>query len=267
MGFDLDQGVLLDPRKRSPDGGVLLTARGRPEFEPPFNDRPPELAGIARCLGTWVNPNVDHERYLAEAPEHIKASLDRARMLAGPFEPRMAAGWQSTIRRLDSDGTAITGVTTEQLLIPDYTVPGDFLYGGKQIKIVVWGRQSSVITTPGTVTFRARWGGIAGTVLVASKAQRLRTASAATNAASQVEFLITFRRTGTAGVSMGMGQCNLSGASGAAGEQTADAIWPDAPAEVTGLVTNVATALSTTGQFSLTTGAWTSHMARIEDLT
>lgn len=264
--------VLLDrPQpdyyKRDESGAVLIGRDGRPEFLPPFHDRPPELAGIARTLGTWVNPDVDQERYIFEAPQHIRDSLDRAKMLAGPLEPRAAAGWQATISRIDSDGTAISGVTTEQLLVPDYTVPGGFLYGGKQIKYVLWGRQSSVITTPGTFTIRLRWGGIAGTVLIVSKAQRLRTASAATNAASQIEMVVTFRRTGAAGVAIGMGQCALSGASGTAGEQAADAVWPDAPAEVTALDTTIAKALSATGQFSISTGAWTTHMARVEDLT
>jgi hypothetical protein len=264
--------VLLDkPQpdfyKRDESGAVLLGRDGRPEFLPPFHDRPPEMAGIARTLGTWVNPDVDNERFLFDAPEHIRESLSRAKMLAGPFEPRAAAGWQATISRIDSDGAAITGVSTEQLLVPDYSIPGNWLYGGKQIKYVLWGRQSSVITTPGTFTIRLRWGGLAGTVLVTSKVQRLRTASAATNAASQIEILTTFRRTGAAGVAMAMGMCALSGASGAAGEATADAVWPDAPAEVTGLDTTIAKALSPTGQFSLTTGAWTTHMARVEDLT
>jgi hypothetical protein len=158
--------VLLDrPQpdyyKRDESGAILLGRDGRPEFLPPFHDRPPEMAGMARTLGTWVNPDVDHERFLFDAPAHIRASLDRAKMLAGPLEPRAASGWQASISRLDGDGTAITGVTTEQLLVPDYTVPGGFIYGGKQIKYVLWGRQSSVITTPGTFTIRLRWGGIA----------------------------------------------------------------------------------------------------------
>jgi hypothetical protein len=265
-------GVLLDnPQpdyyKRDESGAILLGRDGRPEFLPPFHDRPPEMHGFARTLGTWVNPDADNERFLYEAPEHIRESLQRAKMLAGPFEPRAAAGWQVSISRLDGDGTAITGVTTEQLLVPDYTVPGGFIYGGKQLKYVLWGRQSSVITTPGTFTIRLRWGGIAGTAIITSKAQRLRTASAASNAASQIEMLVTFRRGGPAGVAIGMGMCALSGASGTAGEATADAVWPDAPAEVTALDTSTAKAFSPTGQFSLTTGAWTTHMARVEDLT
>jgi hypothetical protein len=256
-----------DYYERDESGAVLLQRDGRPKFLPPFHDRPPEMAGFARALGTYVNPDADNERFLHEAPAHIRESLERAKMLAGPYEPRAAAGWQATVSRIDADGTAITGVSTEQLLVPDYTVPGGWLYGGKQIKYVLWGRQSSVITTPGTFTIRLRWGGLAGTVLVTSKAQRLRTASAATNAAAQIEILCTFRRTGPAGVALAMGTCQLSGASGAAGEQTADSVWPDAPAEVTALDTTIAKALSPTGQFSLTTGAWTTHMARVEDLT
>lgn len=260
-------GVLLDPMKRDASGAVLLNSRGRPEFEPPFNDRPPELAGFPRTLGTWVNPAADNERYIYEAPQHIRDSLDRAKMLAGPFEPRAAAGWQATISRTDADGVQVLNTTTETIAVPDYTVPGNWLYGGKQIKIILWGRCSTVVTTPGTVIFATRWGGVAGTAIVTSKAQRPKV-TVSTNSACQVEMLTTWRRTGTAGVAIGMGTCvmgNTIGDAAAAGE----AVWPDAPAEVTSLDTSIAKALSATVKFSVATAttAWTTHMARIEDLT
>jgi hypothetical protein len=225
------------------------------------------MHGFARTLGTWVNPDADNERFIYEAPEHIRESLSGRRC----WRARMSRARRRAGRRR----SAVSTVTARRsrasrrssLLVPDYTVPGGFIYGGKQLKYVLWGRQSSVITTPGTFTIRLRWGGIAGTAIITSKAQRLRTASAATNAASQIEMLVTWRRAGPAGVAIGMGMCALSGASGTAGEATADAVWPDAPAEVTALDTSTAKACLATGQFSLTTGAWTTHMARVEDLT
>lgn len=251
--------VLLDVKRRGAGGGVLLDQRGRPEFEPPF-DKP----GV---LGTWVNPHVDQERYIAEAPAHIRDSLDRAGMLAGPYEPRAAAGWQATVSRLDGDGTQVLNSAAEALMLPDYTVPGNWIYGGKQLKYVIWGRVSTVVTTPGTITFRLRWGGLAGTVITLSKAQRPKV-TVSTNSACEIEFITTFRRGGPAGVAFGMGQCilgNTIGDAAAAGE----AVWPDAPAEVTAIDTSVPKALSPTIQFSVATAttAFTAHMARVEDLT
>jgi hypothetical protein len=204
-------------------------------------------------------------------PPHIAASLSRARELAGPFEPRAAKGWQATLSRISQDGAQVLNTASEALMVPDYTIAPNFLDGGKQLKWVCWGRVSTVVTTPGTITFRTRFGGLAGTQIMASKAQRPKT-TVSTNMAAQVEMLTMFREPGNAqssGTAIGMGTCvlgNTIGDATAAGE----AVWPDAPAEVTAsLNTDAGGALSPTIQFSVATAttAWTTHIARLEDLT
>jgi len=226
------------------------------------------MSGFPRVLHTWVNPGVDHERYLAEAPAHIQANLHKAGLAAAdPLAPMAAAGWQTTITRIDQDGTQVSNSTTEAIMVPDYTVPGGWIYGGKQLKYVIWGRVSTVVTTPGTITFRLRWGGVAGTVIMTSKAQRPKT-TASVNLACQIEMVVHWRRSGTGGIAIGMGSClmgNTIGDAAAAGEQ----VWPDAAAEVSSLNTAVPTALSPTIQFSVATSPtnFTAHIARLEDLT
>jgi hypothetical protein len=267
--------VLLDPKpdylKRDNSGAVILGPDGRPEFEGPFADRPPELAGMARTLHSWQNPASDLEREAHALPPHIRENLERAKMLSGPAEPRMAAGWQSSISRISADGAQVLNSTSEAIMVPDYSLPASWVYGGKQLKYVLWGRVSTVVTTPGTIIFRLRFGGLAGTLLVTSKSQRPKT-TVSTNMAAYVEMLVTFRRPGnaqTSGVAIAMGSCimgNTIGDAAAAGE----AVWPDAPAEVTsGLNTDAGGALTPTVQFSVATAttAWTTHMARLEDLT
>jgi hypothetical protein len=255
--------------------GVLLDSRGRPvdrtahrprrvecvyEFENPHLER--DLA-VAALPPEVFDPTLELER----APAHVRRSLERAEEL-GAFGPRGAIGWQETVRRLDSDGTQVLNSAAEAIMVPDYTLPADFAYGGRQLKYVLWGRCSTVVTTPGTVTFRLRWGGLAGVVLMASKAQRPKV-TVSTNMACQLEMITHFRRAGNGtGAAIAMGTSlmgNTIGDAAAAGE----VVWPDAPAEVTTLDTTTAKAFTPTIQFSVATAttAWTTHIARIEALT
>lgn len=66
-------------------------------------------------------------------------------------------------------GPALTAAA-EALLVTDVTVPAGYMDVGRVLHLHLVGKESSVVTTPGTMTFRVRWGGIAGTVLVASPA-------------------------------------------------------------------------------------------------
>lgn len=269
--------VLLDPiRAHRERGGLVLGQDGRPvfdrtahkprrwevihEYENPHLDR--DLA-VAALPAEVFDPSVE----LARAPDHVRRSLELAEDL-GAFGPRGAIGWQETVRRLDSDGTQVLNTAAEALMVPDFTLAPDFAYGGRQLKSVMWGRVSTVVTTPGTITFRQRWGGLAGVVISTSKAQRPKT-TVSTNMAAQIEMITHFRRAGNGNaVAIGMGQNvlgNTIGDAAAAGE----AIWPDAPAEVTTLDTTTAKAFSPTIQFSVATAttAWTTHIHRIEALT
>lgn len=270
-------GVLLDPlRARRDRGGLILGEDGRPVF-----DRTAHKPRRWEVVHEYENPNLERDLAVAalpaeafdpaveleRAPVHVRRALARAEEL-GAFGPRGALGWQETARRLDSDGTQVLNTTAEALMVPDWTAPADWAYGGRQYKAVMWGRVSTVVTTPGTITFRLRWEGLAGTAIMASKAQRPKT-TVSTNMAAQLEMIVQTRRSGNGnGVMIGMGTnvlANTIGDAAAAGE----AVWPDAPAEVTTLDTTTPKAVSPTIQFSVATAttAWTTHIHRIEALT
>lgn len=250
--------------------GVLLSSRtGRPEAPEHLRHGfgKPEGAGPA-VLFDWVNPEVDVERELALAPAHVLESLCKAAV--DPHNsPRMSGStWEETVSSLTIDGTQILNTVTETIMVPNFVWPNSgpqALYVGKQVKWTMYGRVSTVVTTPGTIIFRMRWGGVAGTLLVTSKAQRPKI-TVSTNMAGWLQMEMTCRSIGATGSVFAMGQCSLAntiGDAAAAGE----IVWPDAPAAVT-IDTTAASALTPTIQFSVATAttAWTTHLARLESL-
>lgn len=250
-------------------GGVILEPRrDKTAFKPK----------VVETIHEYENPNFQDEMYLAGLPPrvyedidetylppHIAENLKLAREL-GVMGPKAALGYQETVRRLDSDGAQVLNTVTETIMLPDFTLPMDYANGGRQLKYILWGRVSTVVTTPGTIIFSLRWGGVAGVVVILSKAQRPKV-TVSTNMAAQVEMLMHVRRSGAAGVAIGMGTCVMGNSIGDAAA-VGEAVWPDAPAEVT-IDTSTAKALSPTVKFSVATAttAWTTHMARIEAVT
>lgn len=243
------RGVLLDPSTGRPEKPEhLRDGFGRPEGAGP---------GI---IYSWVNPDV-------MVPEHIRDNL----MKASAF-PEVRAGmqaWEESLYAPPADGAAISATTTETIMIPNFTFPNagpHAWYVGKRVKYTLYGRVSTVITTPGTITYRLRWGGVAGTTLVTSKAITPDTAAAYTNVAGYVQFDMQCRAIGTAGSIFVMGQHILANSLGTAAAMRQQ-VWPDAPAAVA-FDTTAANALSPTIAFSVATAgtAWTTHIATLESL-
>lgn len=208
-------------------------------------------------------------------PEHIAQNLQKARELSGPYEPRLGSNnWQEVLYKTTADNTAVTNSTTETpvieaALVP--TIPAKYCTFGKILKWFIWGRVSTVVTTPGTITFKRRWGGTAGTpptgtTMVTSKAQRPKV-TVSTNMASWFEIITVFRGDiAVAAPSFTMGQCNMGNTIGdaqAAGENP----WPDAPAAVN-VDTTVASLDTPSITFSVATAttSWQTHIGRLEAL-
>lgn len=244
------RGVLLDPNT------------GRPERPESLRDGFGRPAGAGPAtLFEWVNPALER------APKSVLQNLRKAAI--DPHDVRAGMqGWEEIAYGLTVDGAAITNTTTETIMVPNFTYPNagpQALYVGKQLRYTLWGRVSTVVTTPGTITFRLRWGGVAGTVLVASKAQRPKV-TVSTNMAGLVVFDVTVRAIGSAGSAFAMGLSDLANIIGDAAS-IGERMWPDAAAAVT-IDTTAATALSPTINFSVATAttSWTTHLARLEAL-
>jgi hypothetical protein len=177
--------------------------------------------------------------------------------------------WRQTLYNTIADGTAVTAAA-ETILVPDYTMPAGFLYPGALLKYTLFGRMSSA-TTPGTFTWRLRWGGVGGTSLAASAALTPDVTATQTNTAWWAEFYVCCRSVGTAGTAMSWGRCMFNDLEDATSATLAAQLggqmlaFPDAAAAVT-IDTTTAKALSPTITPSLGTGSVQCHHALLESL-
>lgn len=78
--------------------------------------------------------------------------------------------WAEAVFWADADGTAVTNTTTETIIFPNVTVAGGYMHAQRVLRATLRGRYANVVTAVPTFTFRTRWGGVAGTVLLASPA-------------------------------------------------------------------------------------------------
>src|SRR5678816_3761021 len=73
--------------------------------------------------------------------------------------------WGELLKPIEyADATALTAAA-EGLLFADKTIPGGFFVERRVLTGRCRFRFSNVVTTPGSITFRVRWGGLAGTIL------------------------------------------------------------------------------------------------------
>jgi hypothetical protein len=227
----VSRGVLLDPTTGRPEPGqeVGIGERERREAEilaihealkepsPDYSQRPP--GRMPWWLRNRLTRRLDPRRRKTlrawgsepdafdRLPPHIRKRLARP---GSPFEPRASGlGWEEVIYTPVNDGTAITAAA-ETILIPDFSIPAGYLTVGKVLKYTIMGRQSTAITTPGTITLRLRWGGVAGVVVVVSGAFAPDPTAAATNLTWMVEYWMQARTVGATGTAMGFGRVEWS---------------------------------------------------------
>lgn len=164
----------------------------------------PRIPDGPRILRVWSD--VEDPEWFDKLPDHIKYNLERARSedpLA--FQPQGSGlGWEELIYNPNASGTAITS-SSETILIPDFSIPASYMSVGKTLKYTIMGQQSTAITTPGTITFRLRWGGVGGVSLVASGAFAPDPTAAATNLTWAAEFYIQCRTVGATGSMLAWG--------------------------------------------------------------
>lgn len=103
--------------------------------------------------------------------------------------------WAETLITSEGDGTALTNSTTPTSILPTgavFTLPANFFDIGKQIEVELWGRLSTVVTTPGNLTLALY---LAGASFCASQAMPLN-ATAQTNDTFYAKILATCRAIG-----------------------------------------------------------------------
>ena len=83
--------------------------------------------------------------------------------------------WQELLAWATADGTTINATTTETIIFPNVTIPANYMQDGRVLRFTSYGRHTSAGQT---MTYRVRWGGVAGTVLAATGAITAPTATA-----------------------------------------------------------------------------------------
>lgn len=114
--------------------------------------------------------------------------------------------WSEGLYWDTSAGTAIANTTTEAILIPNVTIPANYLSDGRAIRLTLRGAYGTTATP--TLQFRVRWGGASGTVLAATGA--ITTTSgvgggASMTAAWSLDLVIQTRSNGSSGSLFTMG--------------------------------------------------------------
>jgi hypothetical protein len=118
--------------------------------------------------------------------------------------------WSETVAWTTASGTAINTSTTETILFPNITIPGNFMQDGRVIRLRAFGAYGTTATP--TLIFSIRWGGVSGTVL-AKQAANVTTSGvgggASMTAMWELEAYIQTRSNGSAGTLMTNGSTIL----------------------------------------------------------
>ena len=180
--------------------------------------------------------------------------------------------WRETLYVTLADGTAVTS-SSESIMFPIYTLPANYLYPGRTLQWTVMGRQSTAITTPGTITHRLVYSatGLGAVAVVTSGAFAPDPTAAATNLTFTLRWWAICRSSGTSGTMMGWGDIAWSdyddaSAATIVGNLNMGVAPTSAPANAT-IDTTVARSLNPSYQSSVATASMTCHAAILEALT
>jgi hypothetical protein len=272
-------GVLLSPVTGRP---IEHHAGGKPIEIPDLNDlRAAQIAAQIESRGaidydsmTLVGDRIAATRGKErEGWKEIFGNLEKG-WHYGTNGPRNSLQtWHENLYCTIADGAQVLNTVTETIMVPNFLLQTGYLYPGRSLRYTLYFDFSTVITTPGTMTLRLRWNGVAGTVLAASGAFAPDPTAAGTAISGMVQFLMVCRSIGAAGNIMTMGILNLGDyddASAAALKANVDmsVIPTSAPAQVAVDTTVSAPPLSPTVAFSVATATTqlTTHLALLETL-
>ena len=180
--------------------------------------------------------------------------------------------WQETLVNSQVDGPALTAAAAATCIptAAKITLPNNWWYVGRMLRITATGRISSVITTPGTARFDVR---IAAVVAFDSLAILLDSVAAHTNVGWKLDILLTCRAIGSGTSANLMGQgvftCeDILGVPATAPKGVLSAIlpWNSAPAVGTGFDSTAANTLDMFFTQTAATGSMTVHQYMVASL-
>jgi hypothetical protein len=226
------------------------------------------LTGTPVEADSYIRDAYDAGRLPASVLDHLARARAHPRG-SGPNATKQ--GFYEILVADLGDGTQILNSSAEAIICPDYVFAGGdpHLYPGASFNIRCYFDVSNVITTPGTLTMRVRWGGVAGTILCTSAAITL-SATARSNYSGTLDVDLVWRTIGSAATCFAMGVVTLNDVPVAADSApqslyTMTSAGANVPAVVTALDTTTAKNLSVTAQFSVSTATTqlTNHIRRL----
>ncbi len=177
--------------------------------------------------------------------------------------------WTQVLYDLSVNGAANTS-GSEAIIFPDQTLPFTLNATTGGLRLTARGKISNAITTPGSVTFRLRYGGVAGTILAQTSAIPLNII-AQTDIMWKLSLDLVTRLSGASGSILAMGEVwlaqqlaanqglpNFMGSAGGASGNTPAAVAVDLTASPI---------LSLTFQSTVNSGSCTGMVYRCESLT
>lgn len=144
---------------------------------------------VCICKGTGVDPeHIERLRWEAVTSrlDQMELIIAKERQQRQRLEAQLAKFkarspklsrqyWEECIAWVTADGATISATTTETIIFPNITIPANFMQDGRNIRFQSYGRHTSAGQT---CILRMRWGGVAGTVIMASPTVTAPTATA-----------------------------------------------------------------------------------------
>lgn len=170
------------------------------------------------------------------------------------------------------DGPVVANTTTESpILSPDslITLPGNYWYVGKTLRTQLRGKMTILNPTPGTLTFRVRWGTVAAALLLTTgTALTLNAAGAVSTGLWQLDATLQCRVAGSGATFMFLGRVEGSAFGTVASVNGVQFIPGSNPAAGSGVDVTAPNPLNITAQWSVANAAntLTVHGGYIEEL-
>lgn len=154
--------------------------------------------------------------------------------------------WSELIWWATADATAFANTTTEGIIVPDVTIPANYMADGRALRITLAGKISGI--TSATMIWASRWGGAAGVLLAQSEAIGLGTTF--TNINWRIVMELQTRVNGAAGALLAAAQLIVSLTASTSFSQIFGISGFDAPANSAAVDLTADTLLSMTGDWS-----------------
>lgn len=174
--------------------------------------------------------------------------------------------WQETLITAQVDGTALTNSTTQTSILPTtarYTLPSNYFSAiGKTLRLKAFGRVSTVVTTPGNITFLFCLGTVASPINAFTSGASALNVVAQTNASWELEMLLTCRAIGSGtsanmmGLSRWISRASLNAPAVGTTTGVGAVLGPDtAPAVGTGFDSTITNVVDLQATFSVANAA------------